>query len=68
MAGHSLSKTGVNAVMSRPSTSYFPDSPSASAATASSMVWVSASAADRVCDCGDGVQWPKERKPMCFMG
>ncbi len=18
-------------------------------------------------DCGDGVQWPKERKPMCFM-
>ncbi len=22
----------------------------------------------RVCDCGDGVQWPKERKPMCFMG
>ena len=19
-------------------------------------------------DCGDGVQWPKERKPMYFMG
>jgi len=32
------------------------------------MVWRSASAAERVCDCGDGVQWPKERKPMCFMG
>src|SRR5262245_13881037 len=27
----------------------------------------SASDADRVCDCGDGVQCPKERKPMCFM-
>src|SRR4051794_7615373 len=26
----------------------------------------SASAADRVCDCGDGVQWPKDRKPMFF--
>jgi len=32
------------------------------------MVCRSASAADRVCDCGDGVQWPKEKKPMCFMG
>src|SRR5262249_56678599 len=27
----------------------------------------SASDADRVCDCGDGVQCPKERKPTCFM-
>jgi len=32
------------------------------------MVRVSAPAADRVCDCGDGVQWPKERKPKSFMG
>jgi hypothetical protein len=29
---------------------------------------LSASEAERTCDCGDGVQWPKERKPMCFMG
>ena len=33
----------------------------------------SASDAERICDCGDGVQWPKERKPkclvpVCFMG
>jgi hypothetical protein len=27
----------------------------------------SASAADRVADCGDGVQCPNERKPMFFM-
>src|ERR1700677_2289994 len=28
----------------------------------------SASAAERVCDCGEGVQWPNERKPIFFMG
>src|SRR3712207_4300997 len=26
----------------------------------------SASAAVRVCECGDGVQWPKDRNPMFF--
>src|SRR5580692_7602938 len=25
------------------------------------------SAADRACDCGEGVQWPNERKPIFFM-
>ena len=24
--------------------------------------------AERVCDCGEGVQWPNERKPIFFMG
>ena len=33
-----------------------------------SMVWRSASAAERVGDCGDGVQWPNERQQLCFMG
>jgi hypothetical protein len=27
----------------------------------------SVSAAERVCDCGEGVQCPKERKPIFFM-
>ena len=45
-----------------------PSAPSCSAATASSIDCSSASAAVRVADCGDGVQCPKERKPMCFMG
>jgi hypothetical protein len=31
------------------------------------MDWRSASDAERVCDCGDGVQWPNERNPICFM-
>ncbi len=35
---------------------YAPSTPSSSAATASSMDWVSASAAERVCECGEGVQ------------
>jgi hypothetical protein len=37
-----------------------------SAATASSIDCSRASDADRVCDCGEGFQWPKERKPMFF--
>ena len=37
------------------------------AATARSIDCNSASDADRVCDCGEGVQWPKERKPIFFM-
>jgi hypothetical protein len=41
--------------------------PSASAATAKSMDWSSASAAERVCDCGEGVQCPNERKPIFFI-
>ena len=32
------------------------------------MVWLSASAAENTCDCGDGIQRPMERKPVCFMG
>ena len=31
------------------------------------MDWSSASDADRVPERGDGVQWPKERKPMDFI-
>jgi hypothetical protein len=27
----------------------------------------SASDADRVCDCGEGVQWPNDRKPIFFI-
>jgi hypothetical protein len=27
---------------------------------------MSASDADRTCDCGDADQWPNERKPMLF--
>src|SRR3954462_7103176 len=27
----------------------------------------SASDADRVCECGEGDQWPKDRNPMFFM-
>jgi hypothetical protein len=41
-----------------------PSAPRSSAATASSIDCSSASDADRVCDCGEGVQWPKKRKPM----
>jgi len=44
-----------------------PSAPSSSAATASSIDWRSASDAVRVCDCGEGVQCPKERNPMRFM-
>src|SRR4026209_468176 len=46
---------------------YAPSAPSSSAATASSMDCTSASAAERVCDCGAGVQWPNERNPMDFI-
>ena len=46
---------------------YAPSAPSSSAATASSMDWSSASDADAVCDCGDGVQWPNDRNPIFFM-
>ena len=35
---------------------YAPSAPSSSAATARSMDWSRASAAERVCDCGEGVQ------------
>jgi hypothetical protein len=31
------------------------------------MDWSNASEAERVCDCGDGVQWPNERNPIFFM-
>ena len=31
------------------------------------MDWSSASEAERVCDCGDGVQWPNDRNPIFFM-
>nr|WP_256661953.1 hypothetical protein [Pseudomonas sp. Hp2] len=44
-----------------------PSAPSASAATASSMDCSRASEAERVCDCCDGAQWPKERNPIFFM-
>src|SRR6478609_2465865 len=46
---------------------YAPSAPSSSAATARSMDCRSASAPERVCDCDEGVQWPKERKPIFFM-
>ena len=45
---------------------YAPSAPSSSAATARSMDWCSTSAAVRACDCGEGVQWPKERNPIFF--
>src|SRR3954452_17586928 len=41
--------------------------PSSSAATASAIDCSSVSAAERVCDCGEGVQCPKERNPIFFM-
>jgi hypothetical protein len=31
------------------------------------MDWSSASEAERTCECGDGDQWPNERKPIFFM-
>src|ERR1700677_640369 len=46
---------------------YAPSIPSASAATASSIVWFSASAAVGVREPGTGAQWPNERKPIRFM-
>src|SRR5271169_1435194 len=46
---------------------YAPSAPNCSAATASSMDCNSASDADRVCDCGEGVQWPNDRKPIFFI-
>src|SRR5699024_405008 len=45
---------------------YAPSAPSSSAATARSIDCSSASGADRVADCGEGVQWPKERNPIFF--
>src|SRR5687767_6643812 len=45
---------------------YAPSAPSSSAATASSIDCRSASDADRVLECGEGVQWPKDRKPIFF--
>ena len=45
---------------------YAPSAPSSSAATASSMDCSSASDAVRVRDAAVGVQWPKDRNPMCF--
>jgi hypothetical protein len=41
--------------------------PKVRASTARSMDCSSASAADCVCDCGEGVQCPNERKPIFFM-
>src|SRR5689334_19269681 len=41
--------------------------PSASAATASSIDWTSASFAVRTFESGEGVQCPKERKPSVFI-
>ena len=35
---------------------YAPSAPTSSAATARSIDWSSTSEADRVCECGDGVQ------------
>ena len=46
---------------------YAPSAPTSSAATPSSMDCSIASEAERVCDCGDGVQWPKDRNPIFFM-
>ena len=43
---------------------YAPSTPTSSAATARSMDWSSASDAERVWECGEGDQWPKERNPM----
>src|SRR5450631_2101854 len=44
-----------------------PSAPSSSAATASSMDCSSVSAAERACDCDEGVQCPNERNPIFFM-
>jgi hypothetical protein len=44
-----------------------PSAPNSSAATAWSMDCRSVSAAECVCDCDEGVQCPKERKPIFFM-
>src|SRR3954471_19070374 len=46
---------------------YAPSAPSSSAATASSIDCSSASEAERVFDCGDGVQCPNDRNPIFFM-
>src|SRR5690349_16769489 len=46
---------------------YAPSTPSSSAATARSMDCSSTSEAERVADCGESVQWPKERNPIFFM-
>src|SRR4029079_4809145 len=45
---------------------YAPSRPSSSAATANSIDCRRASAAVRTSEYGDGVQWPKERKPIFF--
>jgi hypothetical protein len=37
---------------------------SSSAATSRSIDWSSTSRPDRACECGKGIQWPKERSPM----
>src|ERR1035437_9833457 len=44
-----------------------PPAPNSSAAWAGSMDCRSVSAAERVCDCDEGVQCPNERKPIFFM-
>ena len=41
--------------------------PRRSASTARSIDCKSTSAADRVCDCGEGVQWPKDKNPILFI-
>ena len=46
---------------------YAPSAPSSSAATARSMDCSRTSEAERVCECGEGVQWPNDRNPMRFM-
>src|SRR5215207_9065116 len=46
---------------------YAPSAPTSSAATARSMDWSIASEAERVWDCGDGVQCPNDRNPIFFM-
>src|SRR5690348_4806228 len=47
---------------------YAPSAPSASAATARSIDWSRASEADLVPERSEGVQCPKERKPIFFTG
>src|SRR5690606_15410725 len=46
---------------------YAPSAPSSSAATARSMDCRSASDAVRVCEWGDGVQWPNDRNPIFYV-
>ncbi len=41
-----------------------PSTPSSSAATARSIDWSSTSEAERAAECGEGVQCPKDRKPI----